>query len=97
VGRDGDAGLAEVCPGIETWDRGSLDDREQIVRPHLDPGSFFLAYRRDPRTAFVPIQLFLARNDAMMEYLRHTGSAIWACPPGVRADGWWGDTLFPTA
>jgi hypothetical protein len=67
VGAGGVAGLAEVCPGIETWDRGSLDDWEQIVRPHLDPGSFFLAYRRDPRTAFVPIQLSLARNDAMMD------------------------------
>jgi deferrochelatase/peroxidase EfeB len=61
---------------------------------HLDAGLFFLAYRRDPRTAFVPIQLSLARTDKMSEYVRHTGSAIWACPPGVRAGGWWGDTLF---
>jgi deferrochelatase/peroxidase EfeB len=64
---------------------------------HLDAGLFFLAYQRDPRTAFVPIQLALARNDAMMEYLRHTGSAIWACPPGVGPDGYWGDTLFTGA
>jgi hypothetical protein len=42
-------------------------------------------------------ELSRSRNDAMMEYLRHTGSAIWACPPGVRADGWWGDTLFTEA
>jgi len=32
-----------------------------------------------------------------MEYLRHTGSGVWACPPGVRADGYWGDTLFTQA
>jgi deferrochelatase/peroxidase EfeB len=45
----------------------------------------------------VPVQLALARNDSMMEYLRHTGSAIWACPPGVAAGGWWGETLFTSA
>jgi deferrochelatase/peroxidase EfeB len=61
---------------------------------HLDAGLFFLAYQRDPRKAFVPIQLALARGDAMNEYVRHTGSAIWACPPGVRSNGWWGETLF---
>jgi deferrochelatase/peroxidase EfeB len=61
---------------------------------HLDAGLFFLAYQRDPRTAFVPIQLSLARSDTMSEYVRHTGSATWACPPGVRAGGWWGDTLL---
>lgn len=43
---------------------------------HLDAGLFFHAYQRDPRTAFVPVQLSLSRNDAWMEYLRHTGSAI---------------------
>ena len=29
----------------------------------------FLAYQRDPRRAFVPIQQALARSDAMGEYL----------------------------
>ena len=61
---------------------------------HLDAGLFFLAYQRDPRTAFVPVQLALSRADAMMEYLRHTGSGIWACPPESRPGGCWGDTLF---
>jgi deferrochelatase/peroxidase EfeB len=61
---------------------------------HLDAGLFFLAYQRDPRTSFVPVQKLLARSDAMMEYLRHTGSSVWACPPGVTASGWWGEMLF---
>ncbi len=60
----------------------------------LDAGLFFLAYQRDPRTQFVPLMTKMARHDAMGEYLRHTGSGIWACPPGVGRGGWWGDTLF---
>ncbi|MBO4204471.1 deferrochelatase/peroxidase EfeB [Micromonospora echinofusca] len=61
----------------------------------LDAGLFFIAYQRDPRRQFVPIQTRLARHDAMNEYLRHVSSALFACPPGVRdpAD-WWGRALF---
>ena len=36
----------------------------------------------------------LARNDRMNEYVRHTGSAVWAVPPGVGAGGSWGQTLL---
>jgi len=61
---------------------------------HLDAGLFFLAYQRDPRSAFVPVQAALARSDSMMEYLRHTGSSVWAVPPGVRPGGWWGETVL---
>jgi deferrochelatase/peroxidase EfeB len=61
---------------------------------HLDAGLFFLAYQRDPRRQFIPIQERLARSDTLNEYIRHTGSGIWACPPGVQPGGFWGDTLF---
>jgi deferrochelatase/peroxidase EfeB len=60
----------------------------------LDAGLFFLAYQRDPHTQFVPVQNNLARGDVLNEYIRHVGSAVFACPPGVRASGWWGQTLF---
>lgn len=60
----------------------------------LDAGLFFIAYQRDPRTGFVQVQRNL-RTDAMNEYIRHTSSAVFACPPGLRDDGdWWGRTLF---
>ncbi|WP_430867484.1 iron uptake transporter deferrochelatase/peroxidase subunit [Demequina aurantiaca] len=50
----------------------------------LDAGLFFLAYVRDPRTQFVPIQEKMARDDLMtVEYLRTTGSALFAVPPGI--------------
>jgi deferrochelatase/peroxidase EfeB len=61
----------------------------------LNAGLFFMAYQRDPRTHFVPIQLNLARHDAMNEYVRHVSSGLFACPPGVSGpDDFWGRALF---
>lgn len=61
----------------------------------LDAGLFFLAYQRDPRTGFIPLQRRLAAHDALNEYIQHVGSAVFAIPPGVRdADDWWGRTLL---
>ncbi|MFG2622391.1 iron uptake transporter deferrochelatase/peroxidase subunit [Streptomyces sp. NPDC048507] len=61
----------------------------------LDAGLFFLAYQRDVRKGFVPVQRQLAKNDALNEYIQHVGSAVFAVPPGVRdKDDWWGRTLF---
>ncbi|MCD0483805.1 iron uptake transporter deferrochelatase/peroxidase subunit [Streptacidiphilus sp. ASG 303] len=61
----------------------------------LDAGLFFLAYQRDTRRAFVPLQRRLAAHDALNEYIQHVGSAHFACPPGVRKPGeWWGQALL---
>jgi deferrochelatase/peroxidase EfeB len=60
----------------------------------LAAGLFFLAYQRDPRTQFIPIQQALAASDVMNEYIQHVGSAVFACPPGVDEAGWWGQSLF---
>ncbi|SFS74649.1 iron uptake transporter deferrochelatase/peroxidase subunit [Saccharopolyspora flava] len=60
----------------------------------LDAGLFFVCFNRDPRRQFVPMQRALARDDAMMEYLEHNGSALFACPPGVRPGEFWGQGLF---
>jgi deferrochelatase/peroxidase EfeB len=61
----------------------------------LDAGLFFIAYQKDPRKQFVPIQRKLGSHDALNEYIRHTGSAVFAVPPGLHAAGdWWGKTLF---
>src|SRR3954447_26512117 len=60
----------------------------------LDAGLFFIAFQRDPENGFVKIQRNL-RRDRMNEYITHTSSAIFACPPGVRGkDDWWGRALF---
>ncbi|TQL51723.1 deferrochelatase/peroxidase EfeB [Ornithinicoccus hortensis] len=60
----------------------------------LDAGLFFIAYVRDPRTGYVPMQTRLSRDDALMEYLQHTGSGLFAVPPGASEGGWVGEGLF---
>ncbi len=60
----------------------------------LDAGLFFLAYIRDPDTQYIPMQTKLSGHDGLMEYLTHTGSALFAVPPGVRPGGFVGDSLF---
>lgn len=61
---------------------------------HLDAGLFFIAFVRNPLTQFIPMQSELARRDALNEYITHTGSGIFACPPGLRDGEYWGSTLF---
>lgn len=61
----------------------------------LEAGLFFLAYQRDVRKGFIPVQRRLSRSDALNEYIQHVSSAVFAVPPGVRdKDDWWGRTLF---
>lgn len=60
----------------------------------LNAGLFFLAYVRDPRTHFIPIQTAMAKSDALMEYLKFTGSALFAVPPGVGPGEYVGQGLF---
>jgi deferrochelatase/peroxidase EfeB len=61
---------------------------------HLDAGLFFIAYMRDPLRQFVPMQRALAANDQMNEYIEHTGSALFACPPGLAEGADWSQALF---
>ena len=60
----------------------------------LDAGLFFIAFVRDPGTHFIPVQNAMARSDALMEYLKVTGSALFAVPPGARAGEHVGQSLF---
>ena len=60
----------------------------------LDAGLFFLAYVIDPRTHFIPMQTKIGIGDAMSEYLQHTGSALFAVPPGVELGEYVGQALF---
>jgi deferrochelatase/peroxidase EfeB len=63
----------------------------------LNAGLFFLAFVRDPDTHFIPIQNKMAKSDALMEYLKVTGSALFAVPPGAAAGEYVGQALFERA
>ena len=57
-------------------------------------GLMFLCYQRDPRQQFIPIQRQLAAGDSLNKFVRHIGSAIFACPPGAAAGGYVGEGLL---
>ncbi|MFD1211071.1 iron uptake transporter deferrochelatase/peroxidase subunit [Arthrobacter sp. GCM10027362] len=62
---------------------------------HLDAGLFFIAFVKDPRTHYVPMQMAMAKQDVLaLEYLKHTGSGLFAVPPGARPGGFIGEGLF---
>jgi deferrochelatase/peroxidase EfeB len=68
---------------------GSLDRQGQ-----LDVGLFFICFQRDPRLQFVAIQRRLGAHDKLNEYIKHTGSAVFACPAGIRQGSYVGEPLF---
>lgn len=62
----------------------------------LDAGLFFIAFMRSP-AQFVRLQSVLGARDALNEYIQHTSSALFACPPGVapgNTGDYWGRALL---
>jgi deferrochelatase/peroxidase EfeB len=58
----------------------------------LDAGLFFISFQRSI-DQFTRVQSALA-GDALAEYLKHVGSAVFAVPPGARENGYIGQALF---
>lgn len=56
----------------------------------LEAGLFFISFQRDPGQ-FVAIQQRLGSMDALNEYIKHVGSAIFAVPPGAEPGGYVGE------
>lgn len=104
MGRDGplipvDAHVRLAHPttnkGVKLLRRGYnfTDGTDTLGR--LDAGLFFIAFVRNPSEHYIPMQTRLSGQDPLMEYLQHTGSGLFAVPPGVRSKrGFIGETLF---
>jgi len=60
----------------------------------LEAGLFFICFQRDPAKQFVPIQQRLGQIDALNEYIKHVGSALFAVPPGAKPGGYVGEGLL---
>ena len=72
----------------------SFADGVDPTTGELDAGLFFICFQKDPADQFIPIQRRLASQDALTTYLSHTGSGVFACPPGPRPGRPWGHDLF---
>ena len=59
----------------------------------LEAGLFFISFQRHPEQ-FVAIQRRLGSMDALNEYIKHVGSAVFAVPPGAAPGGYVGEPLL---
>lgn len=84
----------ETLGGVRVLRRGYNFTDGSDGLGHLDAGLFFICFNRDTGKQFVPMQHALSTKDRMMEYVEHTGSGLYAVPPGVRPGGFWGEGLF---
>src|SRR5262249_4026156 len=85
----------------------SFNDGERILRRgysftdgvdeslgELEAGLFFICFQRDPAKQFVAIQRRLGSIDALNEYIKHVGSALFAVPPRAKPSGYVGEGLL---
>jgi deferrochelatase/peroxidase EfeB len=86
---------ASVNNGERILRRGySFTDGVDESLGELEAGLFFICFQRDPQRQFVAIQRRLGSSDALNEYIKHVGSAVFAVPPGARLGGYVGETLL---
>jgi deferrochelatase/peroxidase EfeB len=86
---------AEANDGERILRRGySFTDGVDERLGELEAGLFFIAFQRDPEKQFVAIQRRLGSSDALNEYIKHVGSAVFAVPPGASPGGYVGETLL---
>ena len=84
----------EENDGLRLLRRGySFTDGIDPVRGTLLGGLFFIAFMRSPQQ-FITLQQKLGTDDALNEYIQHTGSALFVVPPGLQPGNNWGTQLF---
>ncbi len=80
--------------GVQMLRRGYNFTDGNNALGRLDAGLFFIVFVRDPDRQYLPVQARLSAKDGLMEYLQHTGSGLFAVPPGVRPGHYLGQELF---
>jgi deferrochelatase/peroxidase EfeB len=94
-----DAHIRLAAPSVNAGERilrrgYSFTDGFDPERGQLDAGLFFIAFQRDPHRQFGALQRRLGSSDALNEYIKHVGSAVFAIAPGIRPRASVGDGLF---
>jgi deferrochelatase/peroxidase EfeB len=94
-----DAHVRLASPSVNNGERilrrgYSFTDGVDESLGELEAGLFFICFQRDPQRQFVAIQRRLGSSDALNEYIKHVGSAVFAVPPGARRGGYVGEALL---
>ncbi|WES64997.1 Dyp-type peroxidase [Microbacter sp. GSS18] len=74
--------------------RGYNYDESPPTGEISDAGLVFVSFQADVDRQFVPIQRRLDELDLLNRWTTPIGSAVFAIPPGCRADGYVGETLL---
>jgi deferrochelatase/peroxidase EfeB len=86
---------AQENSGLRILRRGfSFTDGVDQSLGELEAGLFFICFQRDPVEQFVALQEKLGVHDALNEYIKHVGSALFAVPGGTRPGGYVGEALL---
>jgi deferrochelatase/peroxidase EfeB len=86
---------AQENNGLQILRRGySFTDGVDQSLGELEAGLFFIAFQRDPEKQFVVLQRKLGVHDALDEYIKHVGSAVFAIPRGAEKGSFVGEELF---
>ncbi len=86
---------AQENGGLQILRRGySFTDGVDQSLGELEAGLFFIAFQRDPAKQFVVLQEKLGVHDALDEYIKHVGSAVFAVPRGAQKGGFVGQDLL---
>jgi deferrochelatase/peroxidase EfeB len=89
----GHVALAAPRPGEGGMLRRGFSYLDGAAGP-LDAGLAFVAFVRDPRRQYVPVQRRLAQEDALSGYAVHTASAVFAIPPAAPPGSFVAERLF---
>ncbi|MEW4285231.1 iron uptake transporter deferrochelatase/peroxidase subunit [Priestia koreensis] len=72
----------------------SYTDGVDAKTGYVDAGLMFIAYQKNPTQQFLPMLLMLSKQDKLNEYTKHIGSAMFACPKGIKKGSYIGKELL---
>ncbi|AZN41118.1 iron uptake transporter deferrochelatase/peroxidase subunit [Paenibacillus albus] len=72
----------------------SYTDKVDPRTGNIDAGLLFISYQRNPDEQFLPMLKLMQNNDALNSYVAHVGSAMFACPAGLKQGRYIGQNIL---